>query len=105
MCGLSDTLKTLDLIRQNPALFRPLFVYFERPPLTPSELYDLLVPKYSPGGSNSRELEEAVTMFGIDFLDQISGKYNVLYLEIMITTFTILNKGHAYLIPRMMMLC
>lgn len=74
LCGLSETLHTLDVIRHNPTLFRPLFVYFERPPLTGDQLYDLLLPKYSLEGSNMKEKEEAVTMLWVDFLQELQGK-------------------------------
>ncbi len=55
LCGLSETLNTLELIRRNSILFRPLFVHFERPALIADQLFDMLLPKYSPSGSNLRE--------------------------------------------------
>ena len=55
-------------------MFRPLFVYFKRPPLTADEIFDRLVPQYSPRGSNAREKEEAVTMLWIDFLQHLQSE-------------------------------
>lgn len=74
LCGLSETLNALELIRKNSMLFKPLFVHFDRPALTADQLFDMLLPKYSPNGSNLREKEEAVTMFWLDFLNQIQSK-------------------------------
>lgn len=71
LCGLSETLHSLDMIRLNPMLFRPLFIHYERPPLTENEVFDMLVPKYSLAGSNAREKEEGATMFWIDFLQDV----------------------------------
>lgn len=80
LCGLSDTLHVLDVIRENPVVFRPLFVYFKRPLLTADDLFDKSIPQFSTSGSNVREKEEAVTMLWIDFLRHLQGK--IYYTEV-----------------------
>lgn len=69
-----ETLNALELICKNSMLFRLLFVHFDCPALTADQLFDMLLPKYSPNGSNLREKEEAVTMFWLDFLNHIQNK-------------------------------
>lgn len=60
ICGMSCTLKYLELIREYPKSLKTLFVWSNPPPLTADTLYDLLLVKYSPQGNNQREREEAV---------------------------------------------
>lgn len=72
LCGLSDTLHMLDLIRSYPTTFRPLFMYQKRPPLTGDALFSMLHGTYSPPGSNMREKE--VAMIFIDYLEKLGSK-------------------------------
>lgn len=67
-------LKMLDLIRDNPNKFMQLFVHSVPQPLTTDHMLELFPPKYSPPGSNCREVEEAVIMLWIHFLQNIECK-------------------------------
>lgn len=73
LCGLSSTLNALTLIRNNPVVMRPLFVYQKRPPPTADTLFDMLQAKFSESGSNAREVEEATMMKWSDFLQIVEG--------------------------------
>ena len=72
LSGLSETLNVLALIRENPVLFRPLFIFSERV-VTGDYIYDLFQPRCSVNGSNVREEEEAATMYWIELLHEIHG--------------------------------
>ena len=67
LSGLSETLNVLALIRENPVLFRPLFIFSERV-VTGDYIYDLFS---TINGSNVREEEEAATMYWIELLREI----------------------------------
>ena len=73
LCGISSTLNALTLIRNNPVVMRPLFVYQERPPPTADTLFDMLQAKFSESGSNAREVEEDTMMKWSDFLQIVEG--------------------------------
>ena len=57
LCGVSSTLNALTVIRNNPVVMRPLFVYQERPP-TADILFNMLQAKLSESGSNAREVKD-----------------------------------------------
>ena len=72
-CGLSETLDTLELIRSNPAVMRPLFVPSNNPPLTADGVFDRFFISYSPQASNAREQEESVGLHWYGFLQTVGG--------------------------------
>ena len=74
LCGLSETLHALQLIREYAIVTRPLFVHQVRPPLTADDIYDMMPAKFSDPGSNRREKEEATMMLWADFLKMVEGK-------------------------------
>ena len=73
LCGLSETLDTLELIRSNPAVMRPLFISSDSPPLTADGVFDMFFMSYSPQGSNAREQEESVGLHWYGFLQKVEG--------------------------------
>ena len=73
LCGLSETLDSLQLIGSNPAVMRPLFVPSENPPLSADDIYDIFTISYSPTGSNAREQEEAIRLHWYNFLQRVEG--------------------------------
>ena len=73
LCGLSDTLNTLDLVRGNPVVMKPFFLWKPRPPPTADYMYDLMTAKFSDAGSNRRDNEEAACMLWVDFLKVVEG--------------------------------
>ena len=80
LCGLSSTLNALALIRNNPVVMRPLFVYQERPPPTADTLFDMFQAKFSELGSNAREVEEETMMKWSDFLQIVEGENQTVIL-------------------------
>ena len=72
LCGLSETLGVLELIRSDP-IMRCLLVPSEKAPLSADFILDMLVPVYSPQGSNRREQEEGLVMKWFHFLQCIEG--------------------------------
>ena len=55
LCGMVETLGSLDLIRSEPTVRRPLFIYSEKPPLSADDMFDIFTIHYSASGSNDRE--------------------------------------------------
>ena len=74
LCGLSETLNVLDLIRKNPVVMRPMFVHQARPLLTADDVYDMIPPRFSVPGSNRREKEEATMMLWVEYLKLIESE-------------------------------
>ena len=72
LCGMSDTLHVLDMVREFPQM-RSLFVFNERPPLTADKMYDLIPAVLSPVGNNQRDVEEEIMMQWIEILNIIEG--------------------------------
>ena len=72
LCGMSTTIKVLELVRENPNAMRPLYV-FNKVPITLDGLYDILPANYSPQGSNKREKEELVIIQWIHLTQYIEG--------------------------------
>ena len=66
------TLGVLELLRSNPNAMRQLFIHSEVP-LTVDLMLDMFVSNLSPSGSNSREMEEAVVMNWVNYLQIIEG--------------------------------
>ena len=66
----------LDVIVSNPRKMRPLFVHHEPATvhLTADKMIDLFTPVLSPVGSNQRELEEAVMMHWVNYIQMIESK-------------------------------
>lgn len=62
LCGLSCTIGALDLLRNNPAVMRPLLVPSITGPLSADEMFDAFDICYSPDGSNIKEREETTVM-------------------------------------------
>jgi hypothetical protein len=73
LCGLSETLNALELIRNNAAIMKPLFLWEHRTPPTADYVYDLMTPKLSEPGSNRRDEEEAIMMLWVEFLRIVQG--------------------------------
>lgn len=48
LCGLSETLDSLQLIWSDPTVMHPLFVPSDNPPQSTDDVYDLLTMTYSP---------------------------------------------------------
>ena len=74
LCGLSETLGVLNLVRGNPIIMRSLFVKATKPPLSAEGLYDLFIMHYSRDGSNVKEREEVTGMRWFSFLERVEGK-------------------------------
>lgn len=70
--GLS-AVNFLDLMSAHPIL-RSLFIYTPQE-LTVEVIQDLFVPTYSPQGSNSRNIEEAIVMLFMELLFEMASKY------------------------------
>ena len=68
------TLEVLDLIVHNPNGMEALFVYSIPPPLTADKMVDMFQPRFSPTGANRREVEEAVVMQWIHYLQLIESR-------------------------------
>ena len=75
LCGLSETLDALTLIRNDPTVMRSLFVPSKHPPLSADSTFDLFIMNYSPQGSNAREREEAVGLHWYNFLQLVEGYF------------------------------
>lgn len=73
LCGLSETLNTLQLIRSNPVILKPLFLWKPSPIPTADDINDLMTAKFSEMGSNRREQEEATYMLWVEFLKIVQG--------------------------------
>ena len=67
-------LEVLDLIVHNPNGMEALFVYSVPPPLTADKMVDMFQPRLSPTGANRREVEEAVVMRWIHYLQLIESR-------------------------------
>ena len=74
LCGLSDTLDVLTLLRQNASTMRPLLVCGSPPLPTANSVYDLFRVNFSPTGSNVRKYEETTVMLWNDFLQKVEGE-------------------------------
>ena len=70
-----NTLELQDLIRQNPQKMRPLFLHADPVPLTADQMIDLFTTKFSPVGSNRREVEEAIVMHWVNFIQMIESEW------------------------------
>lgn len=76
MTQFLEGLQTLDvatLIKQHPSIMRQVFTS-NTLPVTARDLTNLLVPVYSPVGSNAREEEEAIMLNWNYYLQDIQGK-------------------------------
>lgn len=78
------TLIIRSLLRLHPAMMKQLFTYVSSQ-LMAQDLMGLLVPVYSPWGSNRREEEESIILNCNDYLQDLEGVYTtgvatVLYL-------------------------
>ena len=67
-----DTLGVASLLKQYPSALRQLFMYSSRR-VTAQDLTQLLLPVYSPHGSNAREEEEAVMLNWNDYVQDLEG--------------------------------
>ena len=76
-----QALKLDSLIQHHPAALRQLFTHCPTT-LTAEQLSSLMVPVYSPPGSNNRESEDAVMMNWLYFLEDVEGKYNSYFVLI-----------------------
>ena len=88
ICDGLNCMGVLQLIRENPALFRPLFLPHPPAPLTADYMINLFATKFSPPGSNSREEEEAAVMKWVQLLQAIEGMQVVKTLRYTITICT-----------------
>ncbi len=86
-CGLNDTLDALRLIRDNPTLMRPLFMWAEPSPLTAESLYNILPAVLSENGNNTRECQEEILIFWNDFLENVEGIPNCLHVVIQVVNY------------------
>lgn len=78
ICDGLNCMGVLQLMRNNPALLRPLFLPQPLRPLSADYMINLFVTKFSPLGCNTREEEEAVVMKWVQFLQSIEGEYTML---------------------------
>lgn len=78
ICDGLNCMGVLQLMRNNPALLRPLFLPQPLCPLSADYMINLFVTKFSPLGCNTREEEEAVVMKWVQFLQLIEGEYTML---------------------------
>lgn len=67
-----ETLNVGSLIKRHPAAMKQLLTYVPCQ-VTARELMDLLVPMYSPRGSNRREEEECIILNWNDYLQDLEG--------------------------------
>ena len=65
------THKVLDLIRENPATMRQLFVCMPPQNITADYILQLFMENFSPLGSNSRSAEEATAIHWVHLVEQI----------------------------------
>ena len=72
--GLS-MLGVLGLMHSHPSLFRPLFLAAGKAGLSAESLLKLFIIDWSPVGSNSRELEEAVIFGWAEYVRNIQGVF------------------------------
>ena len=63
----------LELIQQNPALMRTIFLPLPPKPVTADYMINLFATKFSLRGANCREEEEAAVMKWVQFLQAIEG--------------------------------
>ena len=68
-----DTLSIGFLIRTSSATMKKLFVYGDPSAITVRKLQEILIPEFSPRGSNIREEEDAIIMNWNDYLKDIKG--------------------------------
>ena len=67
-----DTLHVASLLKLHPSTIEQLFTYSCRQ-VTAHDLIHLLIPVYSPRGSNAREEEEAIILNWNDYLQDLEG--------------------------------
>ena len=63
-----------ELLGKHPYIARQLFVHY-RIPLSADKLFDLFPAKFSPIGSNGREVEEAAVMFWVNYTQAVEGTW------------------------------
>lgn len=88
ICYCLNCMGVLQLIRENPALLRPLFLPNPPAPLTGDYMINLFATKFFPPGSNSRKEEEAAVMKWVQMLQAIEGMQVVKTLRYTITLCT-----------------
>lgn len=74
ICEGLDCMGVRQLMRDNPALLRPLFLPQPSCPLSADYMIKLFVTKFSPPGCNAREDEEAALLKWVQFLQLIQGE-------------------------------
>ena len=73
LCGFSNTLDILNVLRSNAAVLRPLFVSSVSV-MNADDVFDAFNICYLPEGSNKRSIEEATIMLWVNFLQTIERK-------------------------------
>ena len=75
------TLSVLNLIQSNPRKMLPLFLHADPAQLTVDMIIDMFSPVLSPMGSNQREMEGAVEMQWVGYLQKIEGKHLIFLMD------------------------
>ena len=70
--GIIQTLDFKNLISSHPSLIKDLFIHKEEG-VTAKYIQDLYSVKYSPSGSSTRIIQEAIIMNWISFLHDVEG--------------------------------
>ena len=83
------SLGILELLQQYPTLMKPLFVYSEKPCMKAATLLNMFTVKWSPEGSNTRELEEAVIYCWTNYVHQCAGMKLLSTCELLIFVYRI----------------
>ena len=73
-----ETLGVLSLLQKNPVKMRPLFIAYQYH-LSADIMQDLFHVCLSPTGSNSRQKEEEISLYWINFLQNIESKDTVIF--------------------------
>ena len=47
LCGMAETLGSLDVIHSEPTVMRPIFIYSEKPSLSADDMFDIFTIHYS----------------------------------------------------------